>query len=354
MVYRFGEKIENLLHFTESGMLQNSNGDYHIVSDGILTKKDFSILFENQEKKMHIPIEVANTILIYSDIMLSSNFLNFASSKKLKLQFYDSYGEYVGAFIPSRQRRSVKATLLQSNIYLIEQKRLTLQKKIISSATRNIKSNVQYYRRRYAKIELDEKVQKIASCIKLMKEAESVNQLMLIEARMREVYYSCFDMIIMADGFVFQKRTRRPPRNEINAMISFGNTILYNYIASKILNTELDIRISFLHASNHREQSLNLDLAELFKPVIVDRIIFYLINKHIIISTKHFVHHNDGSVLFNQDGKQIFLHTFKNRLQQSITAKGERMTYDKLLTKEIAKLKDHILYDTKYIPFRYE
>ena len=187
-----------------------------------------------------------------------------------------------------------------------------------------------------------------------MKEAESVNQLMLIEARMREVYYSCFDMIIMADGFVFQKRTRRPPRNEINAMISFGNTILYNYIASKILNTELDIRISFLHASNHREQSLNLDLAELFKPVIVDRIIFYLINKHIIISTKHFVHHNDGSVLFNQDGKQIFLHTFKNRLQQSITAKGERMTYDKLLTKEIAKLKDHILYDTKYIPFRYE
>lgn len=108
----------------------------------------------------------------------------------------------------------------------------------------------------------------------MMNEADSIEQLMLIEARMREAYFSCFDMIIRADDFSFVKRSRRPPRNEVNAMISFGNTVLYGYISNIIMRTDLDVRIAFLHSANRRPESLNLDIAELFKPVIVDRLIF--------------------------------------------------------------------------------
>ena len=90
-----------------------------------------------------------------------------------------------------------------------------------------------------------------------------------------------------ADGFKFERRSRRPPKNEVNAMISFGNTILYGYIADVIQKTDLDIRIAFLHSANRRSQSLNLDIAELFKPIIIDRLIFSLINKHIIVANNH-------------------------------------------------------------------
>ena len=77
--------------------------------------------------------------------------------------------------------------------------------------------------------------------------------------------------------WVVHKRTRRPPKDPLNAMISFGNTLLYQRIANEINRTSLDIRIGIIHAAGTRPESLNLDLADLFKPILVDRTIFTLI-----------------------------------------------------------------------------
>ena len=96
---------------------------------------------------------------------------------------------------------------------------------------------------------------------------------LLLEARVREIYYGCYDAFLLSDAFQYQKRSRRPPQNAFNAMLSFGNTVLYNLIATEINKSALDIRIGFLHATNRRLQSLNLDIAELFKPLVVDRTI---------------------------------------------------------------------------------
>lgn len=263
------------------------DNEYHIISDGILTKKDFSILFENPEKKMYIPVEAATVISVYSDIILSSDFIKFAADHWLTLRFHDKHGEYVGSFFPSYQKMSVKTTIAQSLLYSDKQKRLQLAKKIIIAGTQNIKSNIQYYNRRYDNINLSDNIKALSEFKKLMNEADSIEHLMLTEARMRETYFSCFDSILHADGFKFERRSRRPPKNEVNAMISFGNTILYGYIADVIQKTDLDIRIAFLHSANRRSQSLNLDIAELFKPIIIDRLIFSLINKHIIVANNH-------------------------------------------------------------------
>mgnify|MGYP002533460772 FL=1 len=281
------------------------DNEYHIISDGILTKKDFSILFENPEKKMYIPVEAATVISVYSDIILSSDFIKFAADHWLTLRFHDKHGEYVGSFFPSYQKMSVKTTIAQSLLYSDKQKRLQLAKKIIIAGTQNIKSNIQYYNRRYDNINLSDNIKALSEFKKLMNEADSIEHLMLTEARMRETYFSCFDSILHADGFKFERRSRRPPKNEVNAMISFGNTILYGYIADVIQKTDLDIRIAFLHSANRRSQSLNLDIAELFKPIIIDRLIFSLINKHIIVANKHFTANDDGSVLLNREGKKF-------------------------------------------------
>lgn len=325
---------------------------YHIISDGILTKKDFSILFENPEKKMYIPVEVATVISVYSDIILSSDFIKFAADHRLTLRFHDKHGEYVGSFFPSYQKMSVKTTIAKSLLYSDKQKRLQLAKKIIIAGTQNIKSNIQYYNRRYDNIDLSDNVKTLSEFKKLMNEADSIEHLMLTEARMRETYFSCFDSILHADGFKFERRSRRPPKNEVNALISFGNTILYGYIADAIQKTDLDIRIAFLHSANRRSQSLNLDIAELFKPVIVDRLIFSLINKHIIVANKHFTANDDGSVLLNREGKSVFISAFKDKLSQKIDVKGEKLSYAQMISREVWNLRGYILQGDKYTPFK--
>lgn len=317
-----------------------------------LTKKDFSILFENPEKKMYIPVEAATVISVYSDIILSSDFIKFAADHWLTLRFHDKHGEYVGSFFPSYQKMSVKTTIAQSLLYSDKQKRLQLAKKIIIAGTQNIKSNIQYYNRRYDNINLSDNIKALSEFKKLMNEADSIEHLTLTEARMRETYFSCFDSILHADGFKFERRSRRPPKNEVNAMISFGNTILYGYIADVIQKTDLDIRIAFLHSANRRSQSLNLDIAELFKPVIVDRLIFSLINKHIIVANKHFTANDDGSVLLNRESKSVFISAFKDKLSQKIDVKGEKLSYAQLISREVWNLRGYILQGDKYTPFK--
>lgn len=338
-------------HWKAAKIEWRDNG-YHIISDGILTKKDFSILFENPEKKMYIPVEAATVISVYSDIILSSDFIKFAADHWLTLRFHDKHGEYVGSFFPSYQKMSVKTTIAQSLLYSDKQKRLQLAKKIIIAGTQNIKSNIQYYNRRYDNINLSDNIKALSEFKKLMNEADSIEHLMLTEARMRETYFSCFDSILHADGFKFERRSRRPPKNEVNAMISFGNTILYGYIADVIQKTDLDIRIAFLHSANRRSQSLNLDIAELFKPIIIDRLIFSLINKHIIVANKHFTANDDGSVLLNREGKSVFISAFKDKLSQKIDVKGEKLSYAQLISREVWNLRGYILQGDKYTPFK--
>ena len=107
----------------------------------------------------------------------------------------------------------------------------------------NIRANLKYYQRRKESSKFQTNVDKMSEYIRQINEATNISNLMLIEAQARQNYYQCFNFIIENPDFKFEKRTRRPPRDAINALISFGNTLLYQRIANEINRTGLDIRI---------------------------------------------------------------------------------------------------------------
>lgn len=221
-------------------------------------------------------------------------------------------------------------------------------------ATHNMRANIRYYGRRRSDQTLKATERKLTDVIIAMNEARTVEDLMLTEARGRQEYYKAFPIIIANEDFAFTGRTKRPPRDAINSLISFGNTILYNRIASEIHKSKLDIRISFLHSANNRKESLNLDLAELFKPVVVDRAIFTTINRGELDCREHFEENpDDGGIYLNSEGKQIFLRNFDVKLFQKVTVKGNNTTYDALIKNEIRKLQRHIEQDEKYTAYKY-
>ena len=214
-----------------------------------------------------------------------------------------------------------------------------------------MKSNLKYYQRRY-NIDIKDNIKAIEKMeIDLINEKDYA-RLLLIEARIREKYYSCFNQILKNEDFYFYSRTKRPPKDAINSLISFGNTLLYNFFAKEIYKTTLDIRIGYLHASNNRYESLNLDFADIFKPLIIDRIIFKLINKRIINSKIHFEIRNNG-VYINDDGKRIFIKEYQDKLQETLVIKGKKISYENIMKKEIYKLLDSIRNDFKFKGFRY-
>lgn len=124
--------------------------------------------------------------------------------------------------------------------------------------------------------------------------------MMLIKAKDRQEHYSVFDQILENEEFKFVQRTKRPPKNELNACLSFGNTLLYNQFSSLIWKKGLDIRFGIVHATNRRTRSLNLDFADIFKPIIIDRVIFTMINKKMLMVSMDFEKNKYGRSVFIQ------------------------------------------------------
>lgn len=265
----------------KSSSIRRENNEYHIINNGILDRKDFSILFENEDKKVYLPVEVVSTINVYSNIAMTSNFFDYINEKNIIVNYYNKNGKYIGKFLPQTSQKSALTVLNQVEVYNNTNKRVELAKNILQASIYNFMYNMKYYNRRYG-LKIDDSITKIAECMLKIKKIKEYNKLLLLEARAREIYYSTFNKIIKNNQFAFIKRTKRPPKDRINCLISFGNALLYNFIAKEIYKTTLDIRIAYLHASNNRYESLNLDIADIFKPVIVDKIIFSLINKKLL------------------------------------------------------------------------
>ena len=183
-----------------------------------------------------------------------------------------------------------------------------------------------------------------------LEKTNKITEVMNVEGRIRAEYYNYFDDIL-PDEFKMEGRSRQPPKNMINSLISFGNSMMYSTVLSELYNTQLNPTISYLHEPSERRFSLALDLSEIFKPFIVDRVIFYLVNKKMI--TKKDFNQDLNCCLLNDKGRATFIKEYNKRLETTIKHKdlGRKVSYQRLIRLEAYKLKKHMLGMKTYDPF---
>ncbi len=322
----------------------------YIFTDGELIRKDNTVCFQNEEGKKYLPIEDLTDIYVLGEVSVSKKFLEYATQKEVLLHFFNYHEYYVGTFYPREHYNSGYMILRQAEFYLNSEKRRIIAKKIIEGSAKNIIQVLKYYISR-GKNELEIILDKINAYLIQVNVNMTIEEMMAMEGNIREAYYGGFDIILSDDDFTFEKRTKRPPRNNLNTLISFGNSVLYTIVLSEIYNTHLDPRIGFLHTSNHRRFTLNLDMAEVFKPILVDRVIFTLVGKR-IISAKHF-DKKSGGIFLKDDGRKLFIQEMENRLKTTINHKrlGRQVSYRRLIRMELYKLEKHLIGEQDYEPF---
>lgn len=342
----------NQYHTWKPCVVEKVNQEYHIIQNGVLNKKDYALLFENEDEKHHIPIGAIEQINIYSDITISSGVLKTFSENKLRMSLIDHQGNLLGYYIPVGYDKSAKMALKQCEIYLNVEERVKLAKKFEIAGIHNMRANIRYYHKKTKSDKLLEIEKNLTKYINEIRYSTEVDKMMLVEARARQEYYSAFNEILKQSDFLFTKRSKRPPQDELNAMISFGNTLLYNVVYQSIFKSSLDIRIGIIHAANHRYFSLNLDFADVWKPIIVDRVIFSLVNCLQIKSKEHFERKNDG-VYLNKDGKRLFLEAFEKKLQDKLVVNGKKSTYRRLIENDVFGYQRYIMTRESYKPFKY-
>jgi CRISPR-associated protein Cas1 len=321
----------------------------YFFSNGELKRKDNTISFETDGQRKFVPVENVSEIFIFGEVEINKKLLEFLSQKEIILHYFSYYGYYMGSFYPREHLNSGYMILKQAEHYLDEQKRQDLAYRFVSGAVRNIEIVLKYYKNRGKSV--TESLENITTLKADLSPTQTIHELMAIEGNIREQYYKAFDPILEKEEFRFEKRSRRPPQNLINTLISFGNTIMYTTCLSEIYKTHLDPRIGYLHTTNFRRFSLNLDLAEIFKPIMVDRVILSCIGRG-MITQDDFEQGTEGIVLKDK-GKRTFIQELEQKFATTIKHRdiGRSLSYRRLIRLEAYKLEKHLMGEKEYIPF---
>ena len=321
----------------------------YITSMGELSRKDNSLCFRKEGKNVYIPVENTKEIYCLNEVSINSKLLDFLASNNIVVHFFNYYEGYSGSYYPKNQYNSGK--LLVKQVEKFNSDRLVIARNIVAGIGVNIKE-VLYHYYKHNKKEVKKTIDWITKdFFRRVEDSTNIKELMAIEGELWQRFYSEFKNFLPED-FIMNKRVKRPPDNPINAMISFGNSLLYTKTISSIYRTHLDQRISFLHEPSEGRFSLSLDISEVFKPVIVYKTIFDLVNNKKIQVSKHF----DKKVnycLLNEEGRNVFITAFEERMEAVFNHPQlkRRVSYRTAIKLDCYKLIKYIMEDKEFIPF---
>jgi len=323
---------------------------FYILRDGDIRRKDNNVIMTSLEgETKNLKVEVADEIYFFGEVSLNTKLLNFISQKGIILHVFNYYGFYSGSYCPRETNISGYLLVQQVRAYDDNKKRLKLAREILKAASQNIYRNLRYYNGRG--IDLKIPMKDINRLINRLDYGESINELMGIEGNIRKIYYSTWNHIIKED-IQFIKRVKRPPDNMINTLISFINSLIYTTTLSEIYKTQFNPTISFLHQPGTKRFSLCLDIAEIFKPLIGDRMIFSMLNKNQI--TEDDFEKESNFLYLKEPGKRKILMEYDKRLEKTIVHKdlSREVSYRYLIRLECYKLIKDIIGEKEYSGFK--
>lgn len=322
----------------------------YIYKSGVLQRKDNTLqIVTNDNIKRDWPIEKYNEIYIFGEVSINSALINLLSQYGISIHFFNYYSFYTGSFYPREHMLAGQLLVKQTEYYSNPEKRLLIAQKIIDAASYNIYRNLRYYNGRGKDLQIF--MNEIEDLRKQIYKSKSVSELMGYEGNIRKTYYSAWN-IIVNQKIDFEKRVKHPPDNMINTLISYVNSLVYTTTLNQIYITQLNPTISYLHEPGTRRFSLCLDLSEVFKPLIADRLIFSLLNKN-MITEKSFT--KDLNYLhLNENGNKVITKQFEEKLKQTIMHKDlkREVSYKMLIRLEAYKLIKHIIGEKEYDGFK--
>lgn len=327
---------------------------YYLFNPGRMSRKDNTLKFipvdeeGNEGHPKYIPVEGVSDFYCFGSLDANSALYNFLGKSGIAVHFFDYYEHYTGSFFPKEYLLAGKMQIAQTLHYYDRKKRMLVASNFVSGAAFNMCKNLRYYINREK--DVSAQLQAIEGYSELINPCKAVDELMGIEGNIRQSYYKAFDTII--NDHSMDGRSKQPPENEVNALISFGNMMCYSLCLSQIYHTQLNPTISFLHEPGFRRFSLALDIAEIFKPLLVDRTIFRVLNKK-EVQSKDF-DRNLNSCLLKPSGKKAFVKAWEERINETFKHPklGRNVSYKHLIKLECYKLSKHLLGIEGYKPFK--
>ena len=319
---------------------------FYITRPAVVVRKQNTIFVVGKDFKKPIPVEHISDVYCHAPVTVKSGAMFYLSKHGVPEHYFDKYGYYRGTFWPKEHYVSGYVKIQQMRYYIDERKRLEIAREMAQGIVWNLMKVLRYYENRKG---IQERTGKLKAIYKALNGSDSINNVISLESN---AWIELYNAIPEITGMEFEGRTRRPPQDEINAVISSANNILYGATITEIYNTYLDPSISYLHEPLERRFSLALDVADIFKPLLSIRLVFRMFNRN-MFGESDFEYLGDA-VYLSDRGKRKLLQEWDKTLYMTVRHRTlkSKVTYRRLIRLELYKLVKHVIGDKKYESFK--
>ncbi len=314
----------------------------YITRSGILAReKDNIVLRREGERPQFGSIENISEVYVLTDVTIKTRLLAMLSDKGIPIHFFNRRG-YVGSFMPPFSHASPHVFILQVEHYRDPAKRLVIAREMVRGMLKGIDKAIDRWVRLKGLPATHKK--RLSRLFEALEGARDVPRLLAVEGEARKMYFDAMAKIYPQFG----GRSRRPPGDEFNALLSYGYGLLYASVLTAIYQTSLDPKVSYVHEPHHHTYPLRLDIADLFKVPFVDRLVTELYDRGQLKAS--WFDRVEGGVFLSARGRRGLIKAWEELMRSSVTVSrhGRKMSLRRLLRLECQKLVRHLISQKPY------
>lgn len=313
------------------------------------TSKRLLIVKDNKTLQV-IRIHEVDRLVLLGNVQLTTQAMAFMLAEGIDVSFLSMNGRFRGRLSPM-DSKNVPLRLAQYERYHDTGFRLPLARQIVGNKIKNGRTILLRYKRNHPEVELDKEIRHLEVMIKALDSHSSIAALMGVEGESAATYFRAYGRMFRRD-LQFSVRTRRPPRDPVNAMLSLGYVLLTNEITGIMAAHGLDVYIGFFHEIDYGRPSLALDLVEEFRQPVVDRFVLSLANR-LIFTNEDFDSDEQAGVLLGKNSCKRYFALYDRLMNACFKdrASGEEVNFRSLIRRQIQRMAKCILSEEGYKPF---
>lgn len=299
------KKLQNSLYVTRQG--------------AYVHKERETIVIEHERQKlMQVPIHSVSGLFCFGNVLVSPALMGFCGEKGVNLAFFTEYGRFYGRL---QGKTSGNVLLRRAQYHAGEKTALEIARSIVAAklvGSRNVL--LRHQRNHGAAASVERAIKHLAASIRLARYVDNLDSLRGIEGDAAATYFSVFEELIneqLRGDFPFSGRNRRPPRDPVNALLSFVYAVLGQDISAALNSVGLDPQVGFLHSDRPGRDSLSQDILEEFRPWLADRLVLSLINRR-QLKASNFIEESSGAFRLSDGARKQLLVAYQERKQQEV------------------------------------
>lgn len=283
-----------------------------------LRKRDERLVVEvNREAIRDIPLVNLEQVVCFGNVQVSAQTLGLLLEQGVDLCFLTAHGRFRGRLV-GEVARNARIRQAQWAAASDPQREFDLAARFVIGKLQNQRALLRRHARQYGgeNRALRASIETMTDALQAVPDAPTLDALRGIEGEAAKVYFAEFGHLLRREGFSFAERTRRPPTDPVNALLSFAYTLLMNEILGAVHTVGLDPYVGFLHAERHGKPSLALDLMEEFRPCFADALVLSVLNNRVL--TPEDFEEDAGSCRLCVGSKRRFLEQYERKKRDEV------------------------------------